>query len=89
LEVESETVGEGVREYIRVLRLLEDYSLIDVSLAVEKGLKIRAHRRDAIILFLLPDHSWHWSGRDHLAWVQVASPDLSAYRTLLSPEGGS
>jgi hypothetical protein len=56
---------------------------------VEKGLKIRAHRRDAIVLFLLPDHSWQWPGRDHLAWVQVASPDLSAYRALLSPGGGS
>jgi hypothetical protein len=72
-----------------VLRLLEDYSLAEVSRAVEKGLTIRTHRRDAIVLFLLPDHSWHWPGRDHLAWVQVASPDLFAYRALLSPGGGS
>jgi len=89
LEVESETVGEGVREYIRVLRLLEDYSRVEVSRAVEKGLKIRVHRRDAIVLFLRPDHSLQWPGRDHLAWVQVASPDLSAYCALLSPGGGS
>jgi hypothetical protein len=72
-----------------VLRLLEDYSLAEVSRAVEKGLTIRTHRRDAIVCFLLPDHSWYWPGRDYLAWVQVASPDLSAYRALLSSGGGS
>jgi hypothetical protein len=72
-----------------VLRLLEDYSRVEVSRAVEKGLKIRVHRRDAIVLFLRPDHSLQWPGRDHLAWVQVASPDLSAYCALLSPGGGS
>jgi hypothetical protein len=46
LVVEQEKEGEGTREFIRVLRLLEDYPMAKLRKAVEKALKIRGHSRD-------------------------------------------
>ena len=92
LESEYEKESEGVREYIRVLRLLEDHSMPTVQRAVEKALKVRAYRFEAVRHFLR-SHStfsppaFRLDGREHLAFVRVASPDISAYRALLS-EGG-
>ncbi len=85
--------GDGTREFIRVLRLLEDYAMGRVREAVEKALRIRAHSRDAVLQFLLPRFSWEntaffLDGRQHLRLVKVAKPDLSLYGTLLS-EGGA
>jgi len=83
---------EGVREFIKVLRLLEDYPMVEVKKAVKKGLRMRVHSRDAIAQFLVPRLSWRNSsflldGRDHLRRVKVTDPDVSAYRTLLSDGG--
>jgi hypothetical protein len=93
LEREAEREGDGTREYIRVLRLLEEHSMAKVACAVEKGLRVGAHSRDAIAQFLIPPPCWRHStfrldGREHLCWVQVARPDISAYGSLL-PEGGA
>jgi transposase len=93
LIMEEEKKGEGTREFIKVLRLLEDYSMANLKQAVEKGLLIRAHRREAISMFLNPPQPYHHpvfrlDGHEHLAWVTVASPDISAYRALLG-EGGA
>jgi len=92
LQAEAEREGEGTREYIRVLRLLEDHSLPAVTQAVIKGLRVRAHRRDAIAQFLIPQPPWshptfRLDGREHLRLVKVARPDLSAYQELLSCGG--
>ncbi len=92
LLTEEKTKGEGTREFIRVLRLLEDYSMGRVRGAVEKALRIRAHSRDAVLQFLLPRFSWEntaffLDGHQHLRLVKVTKPDLSLYSTLL-PEGG-
>ena len=38
----------GVKEYIRVLRMLETWSLKQLTSAVEKALRIRIHSADAI-----------------------------------------
>ena len=54
LEVAAEREGEGAREYINVLRLLEDHSVAAVTEAAEKGLRVGAHKRDAIAQFLIP-----------------------------------
>jgi transposase len=93
LLVEEHKEGAGIREFIRVLRLLEDYPMARLRGAVEKALDIRAHSRDAIAQYLIPRSSWPPStfvldGREHLRWVEVARPDISAYRTLLSEEVG-
>ncbi len=85
--LEDELESEGKREYIRVLRLLERHSESSVAIAIEKGLAIRAHTRDAIAQFLLPQEEWRATTftldkHPHLRLVQVASPDLFAYAEL-------
>jgi len=61
--------------------------------AVEKGLRMRAHSRDAIAQFLVPPEPWERTtfrleGREHLRHVKVAEADIGAYRTLLACVGG-
>ena len=92
LQGEEEREGEGLREFIRVLRLLEDYSMSKLRVAVEKALLIHAHSRDAVLQFLVPRFSWRHTtflldGCKHLRLVKVGKPDLSAYRNLLSQGG--
>ena len=92
LQGEEKKEGEGVREFIRVLRLLEDYPMAKLQEAVEKALLIHAHSRDAVLQFLVPRFSWRntpffLDGCKHLRLVQVSKPDLSAYRNLLSKGG--
>ena len=93
LVAEEEKIGDGTREFIRVLRLLEDYSMARLRQAVEKGLNTRVHSRDAIAQFLIPRFSWRQTTfildtRQHLRLVEVARPDITAYRTLLDQGGG-
>jgi hypothetical protein len=92
LIAEEEKEGDGIREFIRVLRLLEDYPIAKLKQAVERGVRTRAHSRDAIAQYLTPRPSWRhtmfWlDGREHLRRVQVETPDISAYRQLLSKGG--
>ena len=59
--------------------------------AVEEGLAIRAHTRDAVAQFLWPREEWRLTrfrldGREHLRHVQVDSPNINGYETLL--QGG-
>jgi transposase len=91
--LEAERDGEGTREYIRVLRLLEKHSLARLTAAVEQGLRVRAHSRDAVAQFLLPREDWRATtfsldGREHLRRVVVRATEVSAYRDLL-PIGGA
>jgi hypothetical protein len=93
LETEQRKQGDGTREFIRVLRLLEDYPMSRLKEAVEKALAMRVHSRDAIAQFLSPRPSLQPSsflldGQKHLRRVQVDRPDLTAYRVLLSGEAG-
>jgi hypothetical protein len=86
--LENERHGDGTREYIRVLRLLEKHALPDVRRAVEEGLKISAHTRDAIAQFLFPREDWSLTvfrldGREHLRGVKVVTSDIGAYSKLL------
>ena len=83
---------DGLREYIAVLRLLERHSLEAVTAAVEEGLRMRAHSRDAIAQFLLPQEPWEQTtfrldGHEHLRGVKVAPCDLRAYAELLTSGG--
>jgi transposase len=92
LQGEEEKAGAGVREFIRVLRLLEDYPMARLRIAVEKALRVHAHSRDAVLQFLVPRFSWRnttflLDGRKHLRLVKAAKPDLSAYGNLLSQGG--
>jgi transposase len=92
LIAEEEKQGHGTREFIRVLRLLEDHPMNKLRETVEKTLIMRAHSRDAIAQFLIPRFSWRQGtflldGRQHLRRVKVARPDISVYQTLLCGGG--
>jgi transposase len=86
--LENEREGDGTREYIRVLRLLEKHSLPSLRASVEKGLDAGALTRDAIAQFLYPREDWSLTtfsldGHPHLRHVRVAAPDLTQYRQLV------
>ena len=86
--LENERGGEGTREYIRVLRLLEDHDEGTVAQALAKALRINALTRDAIAQFLIPTEDWRMTrfsldGREHLRHVKVATADIRAYSVLL------
>ena len=89
LVLEQQKQGDATREFIRVLRLLEDHSMASLKQAVQKALRIKAHSRDAVAQFLIPAPPWRQStflldGRPHLRRVTVSKPDISAYQILLS-----
>ena len=93
LEDEEEREGEGTREYIRVLRLLESHPLQAVTRAVQKGLSANALTRDAVAQFLIPQEDWRQTsfrleGREHLRHVRVARTEASQYGSLLAVGGG-
>ena len=88
----EEKQGEGTRKFIKVLRLLEDHSMARLKGVVEKGLFMGAYSPEAITHFLKPIPYWPkgvsiLDGRQHLSRVRVASPDISAYGTLLTGGG--
>jgi len=92
--LEAELAGEGTREYIKVLRLLEKHSPKELARAVEQGLRCGATSRDAIAQFLAPRPEWRHTlfsldGRDHLRMVKVAGVDVSGYNRLLGQEVGT
>ena len=85
--------GEGTREYILALRLLERHSLPAVTAAVEQALQVNALTRDAVAQFLFPREDWRQTvfrldGREHLRHVTVAQTDIEGYTALLEAGGG-
>ena len=91
--LESEYGGEGTREYIRVLRMLEEHPLAELRRAVEQALRVGAIRRDAIAQFMIPQEEWratlfNLDGYPHLRGVKVQAPDITEYGELLAAGGG-
>jgi transposase len=87
--LENQRDGEGTREYIRVLRLLEKHPLAALRRAVEHGLQAGAVNRDVIAQFLIPQEPWPLTlfkldGHAHLRCVKVQAPDMQAYGSLLA-----
>lgn len=67
---------------------MEKHPIDRLTRAVEQGLLIHAHTRDAIAQFLYPQEPWQpqtfrLDGREHLQGVRVDAPDLDAYGALL------
>jgi transposase len=90
--LEADMEREAIREYIKVLRLLENSTVSQLARAVEKALSIGATSVDAIRLILeshrqAPIALFCLDGRPHLKSVRVPAVDLSAYRRLT--EGAS
>lgn len=89
---EAQWEGEGTREYIGVLRLLEKHPLSALQRAVEQALRVNALTRDALAQFLIPQQDWRQTtfqldGREHLRQVQIAPTDVSGYGDLLAQGG--
>lgn len=85
--------GKGMRQFIQVLRLLEDASLAQLKRAVHQALELGAVTPDAIRVILEgqseePVAVFCLDGRPHLTSVHVAAPDLSAYGDLLDAMNG-
>lgn len=86
--LEADRSGEGTREYIRVLRLLEKHPVGALRTAVERALAVSALTRDAIAQFLYPPEDqrlgvFRLDGHPHLQAVRVAPVDVRQYGDLL------
>ena len=85
--LESDLGDRGTREYIKVLRILEDVSLGMLTQSVDRALSIGAMTSDAIRLIALcrkeaPVSLFSLDGRPHLKSVRLPDIDLSSYSTL-------
>jgi transposase len=85
--LEAQLEGKGVREFIKILRLLESNTLDGLTAAVNKAVSIGANSCDAISCILQGQREQSYSyfsldGRPHLQGVQIKTPDLAAYRLL-------
>ncbi len=83
---------KGTREYIKVLRLLENASLGQLTGAIRQALAIGALSYDAVRVILQarqeePVGLFCLDGRPHLKLVNVETPDLGAYRALVAGGG--
>ena len=86
--LEQESLAQGTREFIRVLRLLEKHPVDKVAKAIDKALRLRRCNRDVVAHYLYPDEpftppTFPLDGREHLQGVTVNAPDVTAYRGLM------
>ena len=84
--------GEGAREFIKTMRLLEKHSMGRLHRAVKKAVGMEIYTRDAVAQLLYSREDFRMTtfslaGREHLRRVQVARTDLSAYRELMAVGG--
>ncbi len=84
--------GPGTREFIKVLRLLENHSLSSLKAAVHQALEIGATSADAVRLILeyqqeSPIDLFCLDGRPHLKHVRVGQTNVLAYQSLLTSSG--
>jgi transposase len=85
--LEADLGHGGTREFIKVLRLLEQASVAELAKAVESALSIGATGSDAVGLILFhhaeaPVGLFSLDGHPHLKSVVIDPPDLSGYRAL-------
>lgn len=90
-KLEERYSDEGSREYISVLRLLENHSMTAVRQAIASALRHGALKRDAIAQYLYPQEDYgstlfRLDGHAHLRHVKVQAADVSAYNILLKKE---
>jgi len=87
--LEAEFAGNGTREFIKVLRLLETHSVATLKPAVQHGLEINITSSEAIRLIVEyqqeePIALFSLDGRPHLKLVRVTQTDVSVYQSLLT-----
>ncbi len=86
--LEAQHGGPGTREFIRVLRLLETFTLAQLTEAVEYALDFDVTDPDSIRLIVAhraeaPIELFSLDGRPHLAWVRIETTKVSSYQALL------
>ncbi|MDC0934977.1 IS21 family transposase [Pirellulales bacterium] len=89
--LETEPAGLGTREFIRVLLLLETFSLAELQAAVEYALDIGIHDADSIGMILEhrreePTALFSLDGRPQLKLVYVQQTNVAAYQALLAED---
>lgn len=82
----------GTREFIKVLRLLERATLLELYAAVKQALAIGAMTSEAVQLLLAhrrekPVVLFCLDQRPHLGGVNVPVPDLTVYQCLRTGGG--
>jgi transposase len=87
--LEAQLGHKGTREYIKVLRLLENASIPQLTGAIQQTLAIGALSYDAVRVILqarqeTPVGLFCLDGRPHLKLVNVEAPDLNAYHALVA-----
>ena len=86
--LETDHGSPGIREYIRVLRLLEKHSLARLKSAVDSALELGCARKELIEQYLYGENRapavFQLGGRDHLKAVNVGCTDPGDYTTLLT-----
>jgi hypothetical protein len=85
--LEADLGDKGTREFIKVLRLLENATLPALTKAVDAAITIGPTGSDAIALILFhhaeePVGLFSLDGHPHLKAVAIDPPDLSAYQAL-------
>jgi len=86
--LESDSGNDGRREFIRILRLLENQSLKELSRAVERAIEVGAMTVDVVRVFLQegresPAKLFRLDGRPHLQDHSIPEPNLSHYSDLI------
>jgi hypothetical protein len=77
----------GTKEFIKVLRLLERYSMRDLRVAVERAAGMMSVNADVVELLIrsrneTPVELFSLDGHAHLRSFSLEALDLSAYATL-------
>jgi hypothetical protein len=89
--LEAEHGSGGSKEYIAVLRLLENHSLARLKTAVTTALELGCARRELIEQYLYGDNrkasTFLLDGHQHLKLVKVDCTDPGDYTSLLSEPG--
>jgi len=87
-------LDHGRREYIQVLRLLERYSVQQLTSAVQEALRRRVHTKDGVAQFLTGCLPWRQTTftldrSEHLRLVQISKSDVRVYGDLLGQGGAA
>jgi len=83
----------GVKEYVAVLRLLENRSIDLVAEGIQRAIRVCDRPTAEVVRSFLPGEespetaTFRLDLRPHLVGVRVAPPNVTAYRDLVSGEG--
>jgi transposase len=85
--LEADLGSQGTREFIKVLRLMEQTTLAELTGAIEAALAIGATSADAVALIVFhrserPVGLFSLDGHPHLKSFAIDPPDLGAYQAL-------